>query len=242
MRAPLRILIVEDEPLARDRLKRLLANVDDIEIIGEATNGREALTLIESSDPDVVLLDIQMPDLDGLRVLEALDDPPAIIFSTAHDRYALKAFDLEAVDYLLKPYSSERLGRAIERARRLLSGGSEIDSDQAKPMRIPVERGASVEFVPIDEIVLFSVIDGFVFLHRQDGNRYLCNKTLREFEDTLPGNRFFRINRQAIASLGVIESYKPNREGGLIVRLKGGIEQTVSRRRVRHLRARLGLA
>ncbi|MCC7391964.1 response regulator [Candidatus Sumerlaeota bacterium] len=114
----IRLLIVDDEPLARERARRLLDRAQDIDIVGECANGTEAFAAIEKLQPDVVLLDINMPGLDGLRLVEALDDPPAIIFATAHDHHAVQAFELEAADYLLKPFSAERLKRALDRVRQ----------------------------------------------------------------------------------------------------------------------------
>ena len=237
--APLRVLIVDDEPLARARARRLLGKIGDVEVVGEAANGREALDLVESLQPDLVLLDIQMPGLDGLRVLEALDDPPAIVFSTAHEEFAVRAFELEAVDYLLKPYSAERLGRAIERVRRLLSGSGASREGPTQPVRIPALDGLTTDLVPAERVLVFEILEGVVFLLRDDGERLVCEQTLNELEQALPADTFFRINRQAIVNLARIESYKPAKDGGLLVRLPGGHTQLASRRRAPHLRARL---
>ncbi len=125
------VLIVDDEPLARARARRMLERLDDIQIAGEASSGREAIEMIEREQPDVVLLDIQMPGIDGLRVLEALDDPPAVIFSTAFEHHAVRAFELDAVDYLLKPYSTERLDKALDRVRRQFGGRAQSSAPPA---------------------------------------------------------------------------------------------------------------
>ena len=120
-----RTLIVDDEAPARERLKRYLGELDDVEVVGEAADGVQAVALIEARSPDLVLLDIQMPGLDGFGVIEALEDPPAIIFVTAYDQYAIRAFEVHALDYLLKPFSRERLAKAIGRAREALDGGQD---------------------------------------------------------------------------------------------------------------------
>jgi two-component system LytT family response regulator len=242
---PLRILIVDDEPPARERARRMIARIEDAEIVGEAATGLEALHLIESLDPDVILLDIQMPDLTGLRLLDALDDPPAVIFSTAYEEHAVQAFELEAVDYCLKPYSTDRLRRALNRARRHLAretAGQESRNGshwQSAPQRISAELGRVTERVDVDSILQLVLVEGVVFLHRKDGETLLCGHSLGELESMLPEERFLRISRQAIVHLDCVRSYTPAEQGGLRIELEGGLWQTVSRRRARALRARL---
>lgn len=239
---PLRVVLADDEPLARERLKRLLERAGPIDLVGEAANGTEALELIESLQPDLVLLDIQMPGATGLRVLEALDDPPAVIFTTAYDEYAVKAFELEAVDYILKPFSAERLRKAIDRARRLLDGpaGRETPAGDT-PGRLAAQNGLATELVPFDRIVAFRIEENVVFLFRDDGESLICSETLNELESMLPAERFFRASRQAILAIGAIQSFEKTEDGGMDVQLSAGLRETVSRRRARHLRARLGV-
>ncbi|MBX3728677.1 MAG: response regulator [Candidatus Sumerlaeia bacterium] len=236
--APLRALIADDEPLARQRARRLLEKAGGVEIVGEACDGREALALIEALQPDVVLLDIQMPGIDGLRVLEALDDPPAVIFSTAYEHHAVRAFELEAVDYLLKPYSAERLARALVRVRRQL-GGSE--AREPAPRRVPVLDGMATSFVALDDIVLARIEESVVFVTRRDGERLVFDGGLQEFAQHADGASFCQVNRQAIVNAEAIESVEPEDGGGLLLRLVGGAEESASRRRARHVRALLGL-
>ena len=240
--APLRILVVDDEPLARERALHLLAKIDGVEVVGQAADGNEALELIESQQPDVLLLDVQMPGLDGVRLLEALDDPPAVIFSTAFDKYAVQAFNLEAVDYLLKPYSAERLTRALDRVRRLLSGGAPRPEERDSKATVPAQLGLSTQLVPVERIVLFQIEEEVVFLLRDDREKLICDLSLREIETSLTAESFFRVSRQAIINLGAVESLTPTAEGGYRLTLKTGAEATVSRRRARHLRARLNLS
>ncbi len=236
--APLTVLIVDDEPPARERARRLLEGIEDTEIVGEANSGAAALEMIELLQPDVAFHHIQKPDLDRMRLLEAVDDPPAVIFSTAHEQYAAKAFDLEAVDYLLKPYSAERLSRALDRARRLLSG-AEADDSSKETDRIPAQCGLRTELTPTDRIVEIFLAENVVFIIRDDGEQLISDMPLRDLEATLPSRSFFRVSRQAIVNMNMLESYEPTSEGGLRLQLKGGRTQTVSRRRVRHFRARV---
>ena len=286
---PLRALIIDDEAPARARARTLLERAGGVEIAGEAANAQEAIALIESAQPDVLLLDIQMPGIDGLRLLESLDDPPAVIFSTAHEHYAVRAFDLEAADYLLKPYSAQRLARALDRVRRLLSGGegraeirageqaderahgwaderteereknrkdaagrkpnSDGDSWRKPPGRAPAGRKPSRAFprwtdappcwVEPRRIVLLRIEEGVVFLIREDGERLICERTLNQLESELPARLFFRASRQAIINIEAIESLTPVEDGGLEAALRGRQRETVSRRRARHLLARI---
>ena len=237
---PLRIIIVDDEPLARERLRHLLGKVGGAEVIGEATCGREALALLEREQPDLAILDIQMADLDGLRVLEALDDPPAVVFATAYDQHAVKAFELGAVDYLLKPFSAERLRKALDRVRRLTAPTQEqVQSTVGKDARICAEDGRATVFVPVGEVSALRVEEGVVFLQR-GGERLVCAESLNDLEGQLPAEDFFRVSRQAIVNLRAIEAMEPTTEGGLLLRLRGGSKELVSRRRARILKARLG--
>lgn len=238
----LRVLIVDDEPLARERARRLLDRLDGIEIIGEAATGGEALKRIERDQPDVVLLDIQMPDLDGMRVLEALDDPPAVIFSTAYEHHAVRAFELDAVDYLLKPYSAERLARALDRARRQISLSAPAtppaDAEDAAPgpLRIPAENGRRTELLPVDHLSAARIEEGVVFLLRDDGERLIYAESLNDLEESLASSRCLRINRQTLVNLDAVEAVEPHRSGGLLLHLRGGHKEVVSRRRTRHVK------
>jgi DNA-binding LytR/AlgR family response regulator len=234
----IRALIVDDEPPARERLRRLVERVGGVEIIGEAGNGRAALEMIERLQPDVVLLDINMPELDGIRTLEALDDPPAVIFTTAYEHHAVRAFELEAVDYLLKPFSAERLGKALDRARRHCV--AEDSASGAKPVRIPAENGRETELLTCEQIDAARIEEGVVFLLREDGERLCFAGTLQDLEEMLPKGSFLRASRQSLVRIGAITGFAANAEGGLQLRLRCGEEETVSRRRARFFRAALG--
>lgn len=237
MTAPkIRLVLVDDEPLARERARRLLKSAADIEIVGEAANGREGLALVEREQPDVILLDINMPEVDGLRMLEALDDPPAVIFSTAYEHHAVRAFELDAVDYLLKPYSAERLQRALDRVRRQFAS-RQVESVAPEDHRIRAENGRDIELVDPERISAARIEEGVVFLLRDDGERLVFAGTLQELEEALPPNAFLRASRKALVNPRAVESYRATDEGGLALRLRGGHSETVSRRRARLFRA-----
>lgn len=235
----LRIVIADDEAPARERLRGLLARAGSAEVIAEAANGRAAIEAIERSQPDVAILDIQMPDIDGLRVLESLDDPPAVIFSTAYEHHALRAFDLDAVDYLLKPYSADRLRRALDRARRHLAMNAPSTASaeaSGNATRIEAELGRQRVPVPLSEIVRLRIEGGVVLLNRIDGETLTCAGNLNDVEPHLPESRFLRISRQAIVNMEAVTAFEPHGDGGLRLALAGGIEEIVSRRRAPFVR------
>lgn len=236
MSAPLwlRAVIIEDEDLARDRLRRLLARAGGVDIVGEAADGRQGLELIEATQPDVVLLDISMPELDGLRLLEALDDPPAIIYTTAYEHHAVRAFELEAADYLLKPFSGERLARALDRVRRQFTIRSTAPLATVPP--IAAEDGKRTILVPPANLVLARIVERVVLLRRDDGETLCYTGTLQELEEILPEGDFLRASRQCIVNRHAITAYSPTPEGGLRLDLRTGEAETVSRRRARFFR------
>ncbi|MDX1973878.1 MAG: LytTR family DNA-binding domain-containing protein [Candidatus Sumerlaeia bacterium] len=237
----LRLLIVDDEEPARLRTRRLLEKVPHIEVLGEASNGREALQLIEDLQPDVVLLDIQMPGLDGMRLVEALDDPPAIIFATAFEEHAVRAFDLEVVDYLLKPFSAERLSRALERARRLWEFQIPKSATETTSPKIPSENGNTVELLAPTEIAAARIEETVVFLLKVNGERTCFAGTLQELEEQLAGSGFIRCSRQALINRHHVQTITPLPDGTMELKLAGNHRETVSRRRARILREMFGL-
>ncbi len=234
----IRLVIVDDEQPARERARRLLSQFADIDIIAEAKSGREALPLIEDLQPDVVLLDINMPEIDGLRLLEALDDPPSIIFATAYEQHAIRAFELEAVDYLLKPFSGERLGRALDRVRRQLAMERHREGTGA-PKRISAQNGADTEMLEPGCIDAARIEEGVVFILRNDGERLIWMGSLQELEEQLPEGNFLRSSRQGIVNLDAIVSYSTKNDGRIELKLRSGELEFVSRRRARFIRSHL---
>lgn len=240
----MKVLIVDDEPLARERLAVLLGELQGIELVGGAGNGREALARIAEQRPDLVLLDIQMPGMDGLetaRRLAGLDTPPAIIFCTAHDQHALAAFDVRALDYLVKPVREERLAAAIEKARRWLGAGA--GAGAAAPARAPRShicarvRGNLV-LVPVEEILYLLADDKYVRV-RHGAGEVLVEDSLKALEDEF-GERFVRIHRNCLVAATRIAALERNVDGHVHLRLSGVAEALeVSRRSLPAVRAHM---
>lgn len=236
------VVIVDDEPPARTRLKRLLADHADIHIAGECGDGASAVQMIEQCTPDLVLLDIQMPELDGFDVLQALDLPrlPEIVFVSAFDRYAMRAFQVHALDYVLKPVEGERLSEALDHARvrlrdRRSSGDAglagllkELTKDRPYLTRIPVRSEGRVRVVDLAEVDWIGAADNYVSLHA--GNReYLVRDTVAHIEQRLDPAHFVRIHRSTIVRLDRIVELLPDLHGDFQVRLKSGAILALSR-------------
>lgn len=241
----MRVLVCDDEKLARDRLARLTEAVADTEVVAEAGNGREAVTLAQSTRPDVVLLDIRMPDMDGIeaaRHLLKLEHPPAVIFCTAYDEHALQAFKVQAVDYLLKPVSREDLAAALGRVKSLTRSRLEAleqevhaDGEPGQRRHISARTHRGIELVPVDEIRYFLADQKYVTV-KHPGGEVLIDDTLKELEDEF-GERFVRIHRNALVAVAWLEGMELANAGHYQVRLKGVEERlVVSRRHVAGLR------
>ncbi len=239
----LRTLIVDDEPLARERLHKLLKAEPDIEVVGECTNGWEALAAIEKQKPDLVFLDVQMPEMDGLEVLAELGDGPlpAIIFVTAYDRFALKAFELHALDYLLKPFDLRRFQKALQRAReniklkqtedlsqRLSSLLAELKSEPKHPHRLAIKSGDRVMLVRVDDIDWVEAADNYVELHIGTES-HLLRETLTALAARLAPDKFLRVNRSTIVNVERIKELQPLFHGDYAVVLRNGTRLTLSR-------------
>jgi DNA-binding LytR/AlgR family response regulator len=246
----LQTLIVDDEAPARERLKRFLGNLEGVEVIGDAKDGVQAVEMIESLSPDLVLLDIQMPGLDGFGVLEALEDPPAVIFVTAYDQYAIRAFEVHALDYLLKPFSRERLVDAIGRAREALAEEQGLSSrlgpllqslaaEGRYLIRLAVRDRQSIRVLDADEVDWIGIEDEQAMVHVGD-QAYTIRRTLAELEARLDPARFFRAHRSAIVNLDRVQEIIPWFKGSHILRLTTGAEVDLSRARARALRKLLG--
>jgi two-component system LytT family response regulator len=246
MRLLMRTLIVDDESPARERLKRLLADIEGVELIGEAESGIQAVEMIERERPDLVLLDIQMPGLDGFEVIEALEDPPPVIFVTAYDEYAIRAFEVNALDYLLKPFSRERLAKAIRRAQETLAEerdfavrlGPLLESlaDQGQYLaRLAVRDRDRIRVLDIGEVDWIGIEGEQVMVHVGD-QAYPIRRTLTELEARLDSACFFRAHRSAIVNLDRVKEVIPWFKGSHKLRLTTGAEVDLSRARARALR------
>jgi two-component system response regulator AlgR len=232
----LRALIVDDEAPARERLRRLLEEIGDVAVVGEATNGMEALDRCAALDPDVVLLDVRMPGMDGIeaaRHLATLEEPPAVIFTTAYDEYALAAFEMEAVGYLLKPVRREKLARAVRHAARLagpqLARLAEQSQLGRRRTQICARLGDQLRLVPLEDVLYFNAGQKYVTM-RHRGGRELIDESLRALEQEFAPD-FIRIHRNSLVARRYVQAVERNPEGHLLVRLTGCEEALqVSRR------------
>ena len=233
----MKAIIIDDERLARTELRKLLQDFPEIEIVDEASNAEEGIQKIENHNPDLVFLDIQMPGKTGFDILSELDHAPQVIFTTAYDEYALKAFEVNALDYLLKPVEPRRLADAVEKLRKISNGGmtertgmhTEPTSILGENDQVFVKDGERCWFVKLSEVRLFESVGNYakVFF---GSNKPLILKSLNALEERLDEKVFFRANRKHIVNLRMIEKIEPYFNGGLLLELKGGEKIEVSRR------------
>ncbi len=242
----MKALLIDDERLARNELRRLLAAHADIEIIGEAVDVEDAVQKIEALKPGLVFLDVQMPGADGFSLLERLEPPlPAVIFTTAYDEFAVKAFEFNALDYLLKPVDPNRLVAALERLRARDTAPA-ADGTPAGAARLALEdkvfvrEGDRCWFVPVKNIRLLESEGNYTRLHFDDNKPQLF-RSLTAMEERLDPRNFFRANRKQVINLTWVEGIEPWFSGGLLVKLKGGLKVELSRRQAQDFRERLSL-
>ena len=235
--ARLRTIVVDDEPPARDLLREYLQADAGIEVVAECANGFEAVKAITELHPDLVFLDVQMPKLDGFEVLDLVGAGPAVVFVTAYDEYALRAFDVHAVDYLLKPFGPDRLATALERVRSRLSGregvsvGALVAAARHRDVpahRILVRDGPKVHVVPIDALDYVEAQDDYVCLHT-GGRRLLKEQTMAEVEAVLDPARFVRIHRSVILNIERLARVEPYAKDSRVAILRDGTKLPVSR-------------
>ena len=244
----IKTIIVEDEKLARDIVKDFLGNHDDFEILGEFDDGFGGLKAINEQKPDLVFLDIQMPKLTGFELLEVLEHHPAIIFTTAYDQYALKAFEHNAVDYLLKPYSQERFDEALVKAReRVQAGGDENsisklvehkDRQEDSIHRVVVKSRSKINVIPVENIQYIEAQDDYVMIYTPE-SKHLKQKTMKYFESHLPGEDFVRIHRSYIVRISEIAQMQLYEKESYIVILKNGAKLPVSKTGLPKLKSKL---
>jgi two-component system LytT family response regulator len=239
----IRTLVVDDEPLARERLTALLAGEPDIEVVGQCRDGEEAITSIVDRGPDLVFLDVQMPQLNGFEVIDAVgsDRMPLVIFVTAYDQHALRAFEVRALDYLLKPFDRERFSEALQRARkqierdetgdlgrRLLALVKDLRKDQPRADRLVVKSGGRLFFLRADEIDWIEAAGNYVRLHVGQ-TAHLLRETMNAIEARLDPEKFFRIHRCRIVNMERIQELQPWLNGEYSVLLRTGTRLTLSR-------------
>jgi two-component system, LytTR family, response regulator len=230
----MRALIIDDERLARKELIKLLEEHPSIEVIGEAANADEALEMINEQNPDLLFLDIQMPGKTGFQLLESMDSTPSVVFTTAYDEFALKAFDVNALDYLLKPIQPERLAEAVNKIVEKEKSKAPA-SVRAKEKKLDLEDQVFVKdgdrcwFVSLANVRLFESDGNYIKVYF-DSNRPMIHKSLNALDEKLDERAFFRASRKHIVNLSWVESIEPWFNGGLMVKLRGGDKVEVSRR------------
>jgi two-component system LytT family response regulator len=229
----MRALIIDDERLARKELMKLLEEHPSIEIVGEAMNADEAYNMIYELNPDLLFLDIQMPDKTGFQLLEMLDTVPLVVFTTAYDEFALKAFEVNALDYLLKPIQPERLsetiGKLAEKERSKSVGVHSGEKKLGLNDQVFVKDGDRCWFVSLSNVRLFESDGNYIKVYF-DSNRPMIHKSLNALDEKLDERAFFRASRKHIINLSWVEGIEPWFNGGLMVRLRGGDKVEVSRR------------
>jgi two-component system response regulator AlgR len=245
----MKVLIVDDEKPARDRLRQLLDDLDEYTVVGEAGNGEEAVRLAAETNPDIVLLDIRMPGLDGIEAahyLNEFDSPPAIVFATAYDEYAIDAFDARAIGYVLKPVRRERLARALEQAARLAAGTlADVAADSRLTSRrkhVCSRSQGEIKLIPLDEVNYFQADQKYVRVHHA-GGQDLIDDSLKSLEREFADD-FVRIHRGAVVAVNKIERLAKSEDGKHHVVLRGGSQEPqnqliISRRHLAEVRRRI---
>ena len=238
----IRVVTVDDEPLARERVSTLVRETPDLELVGEGGNGLEALDLITHLEPDLIFIDVEMPELDGFGVIAALevDRVPAVVFITAYEHYALHAFEIGAVDYLHKPVTRSRFAAAVERARErlaarsaahwraLVTAAATAERSRGLRARFVVRRGNTHYFVPVEDVDWIDAADNYLRLH-VGPKSHLCRGTMKQADDELDPARFVRIHRSAIVAVDRIVSIRSHESGSHVVELRGGVRLRSSR-------------
>ena len=249
----IRALIVDDEPLARRRIKSLLAHDQSVEIIGECSDGQKAVVAISELGPDLVFLDVQMPAMDGFEVIKRIgpEQMPTVIFVTAYDQYALKAFEVNALDYLLKPFDRNRFQKTLERAKAMVSGLrnghvnhqllsllGNLRREQERPDRFIIKSGGRVVFLRVEEIDWMRTVGNYVRL-QVGRDSHLMRETMNAMETKLDPDKFMRIHRSTIVNLDRVKEVQPWTKGEYVVIMRDGTRLIMSRRYRERLNERL---
>ncbi|MGN6616783.1 MAG: LytR/AlgR family response regulator transcription factor [Ilyomonas sp.] len=249
----MKVIIIDDEPLARSIITEYLQSYPEIEVAEECGNGFEGLKAIQQHQPDLIFLDIQMPKINGFEMLELIEQPPAVIFTTAFEEYALKAFEAHAVDYLLKPFNKERFDKALqkwlqlyrskniqpqqEQTKALLETASESPSQSN---RVVVKDGNKIKIIPLQQIQYLEAADDYVKIHTPDG-AFLKNKTMAHFEKLLQAHQYIRIHRSYIVNVQLISRIDPHEKDSHLVLLTTGVRLPVSKTGYAKLKEVLGI-
>ena len=246
----MKAIIIDDEPLARSIVKEYLQNYPQIKLVRECNDGFEGIKAIQQESPNVIFLDVQMPKINGFEMLELVEQPPAVIFTTAFDEYAIKAFESHAVDYLLKPFSKERFDKAMQ---KLLDQGvtpvsktntqellESVAQSPAQHQRVVVKTAGKIKIIPVEDINYLEAADDYVKIHTKEGS-FLKNKTMSHFEQVLDANHFVRTHRSYILNIQQVTRIDPYEKDSHIAQLKSGAKTPVSKTGYVKLKAVLGL-
>lgn len=251
MNKKIKAIIIEDELPARELLEMYLSDVDDLEVVDTCENGFDGIKAITKHNPELIFLDVQMPKLTGFEMLELLDDYPQIIFTTAYDQFAIKAFELNAVDYLMKPFSKERFLQALDRARIRLKEQVNSDVNVKKVIekakdesgtieRIFVKTGSRIDVIPVSEIIRIDAQDDYAEIVTKDKS-YLKKETMNFLEKNLPPANFIRVHRSSIINSDYMDKIEKYGKESYLVILKDGSRVKVSKSRIKELRNSLGI-
>ncbi|MCW3785002.1 LytR/AlgR family response regulator transcription factor [Plebeiibacterium sediminum] len=246
----LKAIIIDDEKPARELIKAYLKVFTEVEVLAEGANGFEGVKLIQQFKPDLIFLDIQMPKVSGLEMLEVIENPPKVIFTTAYDQFAIKAFELNAIDYLLKPFSKDRFEQAVKKVlnsqntthKESLNNliDKSLDNENSKLTRIVVKKNSNLEMIPVDEVIYIEASDDFVFIHTAD-NRYIKSRTMKYFQSHLNEHQFVRIHRSYIVNILSIHKIEQYEKDSHVVVLKNSDKINASKNGYKLLKDVLGM-
>ena len=244
----MKAILIDDEPLARIMVKEYLQNYPDIEVVQECNDGFEGVKAIQQHQPDLIFLDIQMPKINGFEMLELIENPPAVIFTTAFEEYAIKAFETHAVDYLLKPFSKERFDKAIQKLLQQKKSSAEkteavLETAAQSPIqsnRVVLKDGGKIKIIPIAHIQYLEAADDYVKIHTAEGV-FLKKKTMSFFEESLPSQQFLRVHRSYIVNTQLITRIDPYEKDSHLVLLSTGARLPVSKAGYAKMKEVLGI-
>jgi two-component system LytT family response regulator len=241
----MKAIIIDDEPLARMIIKEYLQAYSDIEVVEECNDGFAGIKAIQQLQPDLIFLDIQMPKINGFEMLELVDNPPIVIFTTAFEEYAIKAFDAHAADYLLKPFSKERFDKAIQKMKLQKSNLAQLVAGTALQTNIPANRivlkdNGKIKIIPLPQVQYLEAADDYVKIYTTEGN-FLKKKTMQYFEESLPQHEFIRIHRSYIVNAQLITRITPHEKESHLAMLTSGAMLPVSKAGYSKLKQVLGI-
>lgn len=244
-----KVIIIDDESLARSIVKEYLQKHPQLQLVAECGDGFEGVKAIQQYQPDLILLDIQMPKINGFEMLELIEQPPAVIFTTAFDEFAIKAFEAHAIDYLLKPFNQERFDKALAKWTEKKNAAAENKTDElletaslspSQSQRIVVKNGSKIKIIPVHEVLYLEAADDYVKVHTKEGY-FLKNKTMSHFEQVLDDQQFVRSHRSYIINIQQITRIDPYEKDGHVAVLRSGSQIPVSRSGYGKLKEVLGL-